>query len=375
MIQPQQAGLRKAAILVAALDRAAADEVLDRMDPDQAQRVRQTILELGPVDPEEQRHVDRRVPPRGTDGSAATLGHRAGRAPRPAIGRWVVPRGRSAGASGGGEPARPFRFLRQAECDQIARLLVGRTAADDRPGVVPSRRRSRPVGCWSLLAPATQVEVVRRLVDLEETDPEVLREVEHALQSRLAERVPMQRRRVAGASAVSGILRASEQSVGRRILDNLATHDERLAEQFASEAPYGRGLSRFLPRDGSDAADSRFRGENGTVPLASALASGDPLTFDDLIESERPGAGDGDRRVGAGVVGVGVGRGPGGGDRADAPAASAARGPIGSPRAGEPRSHPTQRRRGGAAATGRGGEGAGRRRATSNWRREAIRSG
>ena len=51
-------------------------------------------------------------------------------------------------------------------------------------------------------AAGLQVEVVRRLVDLEETDPEILREVEEALQSRLSEQVPMQRRRVAGLQAV-----------------------------------------------------------------------------------------------------------------------------------------------------------------------------
>ena len=143
-------------------------------------------------------------------------------------------------------PSRPFRFLHQAQCDEIARLLAG-----ERPQTIALvlshlAAASRPVGCWSFSAPATQVEVVRRLVDLEETDPEVLREVERGLQSRLAERVPMQRRRVAGASAVSGILKASEQSVGRRILDNLATHDEGLAEQF--DEP---GIVPISPRDGS----------------------------------------------------------------------------------------------------------------------------
>ena len=83
------------------------------------------------------------------------------------------------------------------------------------------------------LQPALQNVVVHRLVDLEETDPEILREVEQALQSRLSEQVQMQRRRVAGLAAVAGILEASE---GRRremqILDNLARHDRALAERL-----------------------------------------------------------------------------------------------------------------------------------------------
>jgi flagellar motor switch protein FliG len=271
MNEKQPSGLRKAAILVAALDRAAADEVLDRMTPDQAQRVRQTILGLGPVDPEEQRlvideflRVAPMVPrqPSGID----LDGRLARRLTDGSYRRIDEPH-----APGGDGPSRPFRFLRETDCDQIARLL-----AKERPQTIalvlshlPQEQAGRVL---VLLTPTAQVEVVRRLVDLEETDPDVLREVEHALQSRLSEHVPMRRRRVAGASAVSGILRASGQSVGRRILDNLVAHDEGLAEQFEDG-----GLSRFSPRGGFSSADSPFHDENGTVPFAS-------LTFDDLMD-------------------------------------------------------------------------------------------
>ncbi len=71
--------------------------------------------------------------------------------------------------------------------------------------------------------------MIRRLVDLEETDPAILREVEQALESRLSQQVSMQRRRVAGLEALSGILEASESDVRRQILDNLAAGDRALA--------------------------------------------------------------------------------------------------------------------------------------------------
>jgi len=77
-----------------------------------------------------------------------------------------------------------------------------------------------------------QVDVIHRLIDLEETDPIVLREVEEALQTRLSRQVQMQRRRVAGLKAVAGILQASPRDVGTQILDNLATRDQRLAEKL-----------------------------------------------------------------------------------------------------------------------------------------------
>ena len=274
MIQPQQAGFRKAAILVAALDRAAADEVLDRMGPDQcnasarpSSNLDQSIRKNNATSSTSSSAWDRWF--RGNPRASSWTGTSPGDWP---MGRTARPRRR---APGGGEPARPFRFLRQAQCDQIARLLVG-----ERPqtiALVLSHLAEEQAGrVLVLLAPAMQVEVVRRLVDLEETDPEVLREVERALQSRLAQRVPMQRRRVAGASAVSGILRASEQSVGRRILDNLATHDEGLAEQFASEAPYGRGLSRFFRATDSTPPIRVFAAKMGLSPLRPPLRPATP---------------------------------------------------------------------------------------------------
>ena len=118
-----------------------------------------------------------------------------------------------------------MRF-REAESDKIARLLAG-----ERPqtiALVLSHLSARQAGgVLSRLQPNMQTEVVRRLVDLEETDPAVLQEVEQALESRLSRQVPMQRRRVAGLQAIGGILDASESEVRLQILDNLAVRDRK----------------------------------------------------------------------------------------------------------------------------------------------------
>ena len=82
------------------------------------------------------------------------------------------------------------------------------------------------------LPETVQAEVIHRLVDLEETDPEILHEVEEALRSRLSQQVQIQRRRVAGLQAVAGILQAADGRTGLQILDNLASRDRSLAEQL-----------------------------------------------------------------------------------------------------------------------------------------------
>ena len=92
------------------------------------------------------------------------------------------------------------------------------------------------------LPAAMQTDVIRRLVDLEETDPHVVRDVERAVAAWLNRRQPA-RRRVAGMEAVSAILNASDGSARRQILNNLATHNRPLAHKLTPPAPTPRRFS------------------------------------------------------------------------------------------------------------------------------------
>ncbi len=218
------------AIFVASLDRALADRVLEQFPPEEARRIRQALVDLESIDPKEQERVieefRRGVRARAHRSSGIDLEAPAV-APTPQAGQPAPAEIAPSPAA----PPPPFRFLREAESDKLAAIL-----ASERPQVIalvlshlPPEQAGRVL---VRLAPPLQVEVIRRLVDLEETDPEILREVERGLEKRLAEVVRSQRRRVAGLSAVEGILRASGPAVGTQILDNLARHDRRLAERL-----------------------------------------------------------------------------------------------------------------------------------------------
>jgi flagellar motor switch protein FliG len=252
---PFPEGIRKAAVLVASLDPMTAEMLLTRMGPQQARRVRQAASQMARVDPREQEDVLREfrrlgppTPPPGVeldgdlaqrlaaaalepsppDGAAA-----AGRAGPPRQPRAAATRTRSEdGVSHAQEPSEPpFRFLRETETNKLLKIL-----ATERPQVIALVLSHLPPSgaglILSSLTPAVQVDVIHRLVELEETDPETLREVEHGLQFRLAEQVPMQRRRVAGLSAVTAILQSAETRVGLAILDNLGRHDPVLMERL-----------------------------------------------------------------------------------------------------------------------------------------------
>ena len=137
---------------------------------------------------------------------------------------------------GAGHPAgKPFRFLQEAEAEKLVRAIV-----HERPQtialVLSHMTPAKSGAVLARLPESVQVEVVQRLVDLEETDPEILREVEDALRGRLAEHVQTQRRRVAGLAAVAGILQATDGRTGIRILDNLAKGRPHAGRETAAAA-------------------------------------------------------------------------------------------------------------------------------------------
>jgi flagellar motor switch protein FliG len=233
---PLNDGLRKAAILVASLDTAAADALLDQFTDKQAQQVRDLVMEMGEIDHREQQRVIeefRRVGPRAQVKGLPGIELDGELARR--IVEYSDSRRDDAQTSEGAEPSgRPFQFLQETEAEKLARVLAG-----ERPQTIalvlshlPPGRAGAVLAC---LQAGLQVEVVRRLVDLEETDPQILRAVEEALQSRLSEKVPLERRRVAGFQAVLSILDASDGGAGTKILDNLAVHDRSLAERLVPQ--------------------------------------------------------------------------------------------------------------------------------------------
>ena len=90
-------------------------------------------------------------------------------------------------------------------------------AADHRLGAfsLASRALGQSAGP---VPPQVQPEVFRRLVDLEETDPEILAEIEASLRDRLSQTFALPRKRVAGLSAVEGILNASDRKTEKPTL-------------------------------------------------------------------------------------------------------------------------------------------------------------
>lgn len=133
-------------------------------------------------------------------------------------------------------PMRPFDRLRVSEAAAIARIL-----ATERPqtvALVLSHLPPEQAGqVLSHFPPAQQVEIIHRLVDLEETDPEILRDIERTLEMRLAQIVQAGKRRRAGMTAVRNILASADRTTRGQLLSNLEVFDRELARQLAPPLP------------------------------------------------------------------------------------------------------------------------------------------
>jgi len=230
-------GIRKAAILVASLDEPTANLLLDQLSAECADLVREAVLDLEELNAEERRavieefrRIEALVPdpcPPGIDLDslpACPMGQSMLAAEDPPILAATV-------ESIPGETVQPFAFLRTVENEQMSELLT-----PERPqtiALVLSHLSPEQAGEVLLrFTPSLQVEIVRRLVDRENTDPETVREVEQALEIRLQRQSATQRQRNAGPRAVARILASCNNRVVEGIMTNLAAYDRPLAERL-----------------------------------------------------------------------------------------------------------------------------------------------
>jgi flagellar motor switch protein FliG len=124
-----------------------------------------------------------------------------------------------------------FSFLQKAESENLLTFIQ-----DEHPQTIalilahlPSQKASEIlVG----LPSQKQVEVVKRVANMEQTNPEVIHEVEKGLEQRLSGIVSQQFQKVGGVEAVAEMLNLSDRSTEKGILETLEAEDPDLVEQI-----------------------------------------------------------------------------------------------------------------------------------------------
>lgn len=236
--------IRKAAILISTLDRNSADTLLEQMGQEQAARVRAAIMDLDEVSPEDQQQVieeflqaggARSIPENDGVEMADSLTQRFAFAePNP-------PQSKRYREFSGEAP--PFRFLHETTGDTLAQFLQ-----HERPqtiAVVVSHLPPHLAGDMLVHLPATlQADILQRVANLDDMDPEVLREIEKELESLLDDQIRATRRRSAGIKAVSAILATVDRQHRKEVIDNLSNRDDRLAQKIQQNTQ--DSMSRFF---------------------------------------------------------------------------------------------------------------------------------
>jgi flagellar motor switch protein FliG len=244
MSHPQS--LHKAAVLIASLDADTADLLLAQIPDDQADVIRQEVFNLRNLDPAEQQaiieeffHAEPQLPqtasPEIDDEAPAPdilpfNNQYSDYSSAPAN---FEQNEHSAPQSGDAT----FAFLHDAEPESLVPLLE-----HEHPQAVALVLTHLPhhrAGHVLARLPATiQTDVVRRLVDCEPADPDVLRDVAKTLEVAFINR--QSERRTAGMATIASILNASDSASRRQILNNLAVHDRPLAHRLTAPPPVRR---------------------------------------------------------------------------------------------------------------------------------------
>lgn len=125
----------------------------------------------------------------------------------------------------------PFSFLHKAESENLLTFIQ-----EEHPQTIalivshlPHHKASEIlVG----LPPQKQVEVVRRVATMEQTNPDVIREVEAGLESRLSNMLTHSLERVGGVETVAEILNLCDRASEKSIMEGIESQDPDLVEQI-----------------------------------------------------------------------------------------------------------------------------------------------
>ena len=224
-------GPRKAAILLMALGEEAASKVLQQLDKRSVEQISREIATLSEVSDTERRAVIEEFYTLSMAQNYAVQGgiNYARRLLESTYGSseaedMLVAVKQSLRAT-------PFSFLYGMETQDLLAFIH-----EEHPQtialILAHMTRSHASKVLSGLPPETQVEVVRRMSSLEQISPEVIREVEAALESRLSAVAGERGEAVGGVEMVAEMLNTADRATEKHVLESMEESDPELAEQI-----------------------------------------------------------------------------------------------------------------------------------------------
>jgi flagellar motor switch protein FliG len=125
----------------------------------------------------------------------------------------------------------PFSFLQKTEKENLVTFLQ-----EEHPQTIALVLSHVPSGMatdiLSALPTERQIEVVSRIANMDQTSPDVIKEVERGLEKRLAGLVSERFERVGGIAAVAEILNMAGRTTEKAILEGLERENPQLVEEI-----------------------------------------------------------------------------------------------------------------------------------------------
>ncbi|MEQ8209980.1 MAG: flagellar motor switch protein FliG [Lacipirellulaceae bacterium] len=221
--------LHRAAILLTTLPEEEAAAVMSRLEPKQVEDVSIEIARLKNVSGIEQEQVIRAFadsnPSMGTDSGGLDRA------------KGLIQKALGQNASAAIDNVRqsieavPFSFLRTVDNQNILTYIV-----DEHPQTIalilshlPPATSSEILGG---LDPERQISVVQRIANMEQTNPDIIAEVEKGLERRMASVMSQSFENAGGVDAVAEILNVSDRSTEKAILETMSQEDPELVEEI-----------------------------------------------------------------------------------------------------------------------------------------------
>ncbi|MCB9851323.1 MAG: flagellar motor switch protein FliG [Phycisphaerales bacterium] len=229
--EKQLRGMTKSAILLMALKADAASKVLKQLDPDLIEDLTREIAQLDVVDRDTRgRVIDefynlamaRQYLEVGGLGYAKQL---LSKALNPDEAKRIL------SIIEHQVFQQPFAFLQKTETENLLTFIQ-----DEHPQTIALVLAHMPAAKSSEilmgLSTSKQLEVVSRVANMEQTNPEVIKEVERGLEARLAGIVSQRLMRVGGVESVAEMLNLADRATEKSIMEALEQEDPDLVEQI-----------------------------------------------------------------------------------------------------------------------------------------------
>ncbi len=224
-------GRRKAAILLVSVGEDIASELMSRLNIEQVEELSREIAELGAIDASEQDVIleefytlamaHQYVEQGGLSYAQSLLE----KSLPPDVANDIIKQVTQTIQKS------PFQFLQKTDAENVLTFIQ-----DEHPQtialILAHLQADKSSEILAGLSQQKQVEVVKRISAMEQTNPEVIHEVETGLEERLSDIVSQTFEKAGGVEAAAEILNLSDRSTEKGILESLETDDPDLVEQI-----------------------------------------------------------------------------------------------------------------------------------------------